>query len=149
MFFYLLLLFTIVPAVELTILIKVGGHIGVGNTLLLIVATGVAGAYLARMQGFLVLNKIQQDMNKGLLPNEELLDGLMILVGGIVLLTPGFVTDAIGFVLLIPLTRALIKRLLKSHFEKMIKNGQSLNVDFNQNKRDNTNQSSGYDDIDI
>jgi len=114
MFFYLLILFTVVPAIELAILIKVGTFIGVSNTLTLIILTGVVGASLARMQGFLVLSKIQQSLEQGHMPNNELIDGVMILVGGIVLLTPGFITDAIGFFLLLPPTRALIKTVVRS-----------------------------------
>ena len=143
MFGYLVLLFTILPALELILLIKMGGHIGAGNTLLLIISTGVVGAYLARMQGFYVFRKIQEDLNKGHMPNHQLLDGLMIFVGGIVLLTPGFITDIIGFFLLIPWTRMIINHFLKRKFESMIQSGQMVNASSlhqNQNK---------YDDIDI
>ncbi|MFP4472757.1 MAG: FxsA family protein [Candidatus Omnitrophota bacterium] len=109
MFGYLVILFTVLPAVELALLIHVGTYIGAANTILLIIATGVAGAYLARLQGFLVVQRIQSSLNKGALPTDDMLDGLMIFAGGIVLLTPGFITDALGFLLLIPLTRSLIK----------------------------------------
>ena len=93
MFGYLILLFTILPALELALLIKVGTHIGVGSTLLIIIFTGTLGATLARRQGFLVLQKIHNDLNHGIIPNSQLMDGLMILTGGILLLTPGFITD--------------------------------------------------------
>jgi len=125
MFGYLILLFTILPALELALLIKVGGHIGLGNTLMVIILTGVVGAYLARLQGFLVLRKIQDSLNQGQMPSAQLLDGLMILAGGILLLTPGFVTDALGFLLLVPWTRALIKMLLNKKFEAMVHKGQA------------------------
>ena len=144
MFPYLLLLFTVVPAVELMILIEVGTYIGSLNTILLIVLTGILGASLARLQGFIVIRKIQTSLNAGNLPSAELLDGLMILVGGIVLLTPGFVTDAIGFMLLIPLTRALIKKLVRGKMEDMIRNGQVMHY-----RSGGPRQKSGYDDIDI
>ena len=109
MFGYLVLLFTIIPALELAVLIKVGTYIGVGNTLFLIVLTGVVGATLARLQGFVTWQNIQISLNEGRMPTEEMLDGLMILLGGIVLLTPGFITDIFGFFLLIPWTRYLVK----------------------------------------
>jgi len=143
MFGYLVLLFTVLPALELALLIKIGGHIGVGNTLTIIILTGVIGAYLARLQGFLVLKKIQESINQGQMPSAQLLDGLMILVGGIVLLTPGFVTDTLGFFLLIPWTRSLIKMAIQHKFESMIKNGQAINI------RSSNNNQQKYDDIDI
>ncbi len=143
MFAYLVILFTVLPALELVLLIKVGGHIGAGNTLLLIIFTGVLGAYLARLQGFLILRKIQSELNRGAMPSAQLLDGLMILVGGIVLLTPGFVTDALGFLLLIPLTRAAIKLFVQKKFESMVRKGQVVNAPgFHQNNQK-------YEDIDI
>ena len=143
MFWYFFLLFTILPALELAVLIKVGTHIGVLNTLLLLFLTGIAGAALARMQGFYVLNQIQENLNRGIMPSSELLDGVMILAGGILLLTPGLITDTFGFLLLIPWTRTLIKFWLKKKFEAMMRNGQTVNISFwdRQPKR--------FDDIDI
>ncbi len=143
MFPYLVLLFTVLPAIELVLLIEIGSNIGAGNTLFIIIFTGVLGAYLARLQGFLVLRKIQGDLNQGIMPSSELMDGLMILVGGIVLLTPGFITDALGFLLLIPWTRIIIKKLFARKFENMIARGQvSTSSSFSQpNDR--------YNDIDI
>ncbi|MCB9721839.1 MAG: membrane protein FxsA [Candidatus Omnitrophica bacterium] len=144
MFPYLLLLFTVVPAVELMILIEVGSHIGSLNTILLILLTGVLGASLARLQGFIVVRKIQTSLNGGNLPSGELLDGLMILVGGITLLTPGFVTDTLGFLLLIPFTRNLIKGLVRHKMEDMLRKGQIV-----QFRGRGQGGKSGYDDIDI
>jgi len=142
MFVYLVLLFTVLPAVELAILIKVGTIIGTANTLLLIIFTGILGAYLARLQGFFILNRIQNDLNKGIMPSSQLLDGLMVLIGGIVLLTPGFVTDTIGFLLLIPFTRTLIKLWLEKRFEAMIKSGSTVRITPFES-------SNKYDDIDV
>ena len=143
MFGYLILLFTLVPAVELMLLIEIGGTIGAGNTILIIILTGVLGAYLARLQGFLLFQKIQSNLNQGIMPNAEMLDGLMILVGGIVLLTPGFITDLFGFLLLIPWTRSLIKMLFNKKFESMIARGQVTTSPPLSRPND------GYDDIDI
>jgi len=143
MFGYLVLLFTLVPAIELALLIEIGSHIGAGNTILIIVLTGVLGAYLARLQGFLVFQKIQSDLNQGIMPNSQMIDGLMILFGGIVLLTPGFITDIFGFLLLIPWTRSLIKKWFSKKFEGIIAKGQ-ITTFTPVSKPDD-----GYDDIDI
>lgn len=128
MFAYLILLFTILPAVELAILIKVGGHIGAGNTLMIIIFTGIAGASLARLQGFTVLRNIQDSLNKGEMPTDSMLDGVMIFCGGVVLLTPGFITDALGFMLLIPWTRSLIKYWARKRIQRAINSGQSMTL---------------------
>ena len=117
---YLILLFIIIPILELAVLIKVGTCIGAGNTILIVILTGVAGAYLARSQGILTLIKIQEDLNRGIMPGDKIVDGLMILCGGVMLLTPGLITDLIGFMALIPATRYLIKQWLKNKFKDMI-----------------------------
>ena len=119
MFIRLLAVFIIIPLVELVILIKVGSYIGLWPTILIVVLTGVVGAALARYQGFLIINKIRADVSSGRVPARELIDGLLVLIGGIVLLTPGFLTDICGFFLLIPFTRNLIKGIVRSQFEKM------------------------------
>src|SRR3989338_4621809 len=105
MFPYLFLLFTIVPALELIVIIRVGAQIGAINTLILLILIGVTGAYMARLQGFQVLNSIQRDLEKGILPTEDMLDGFIILCGGILLLTPGFLTDVVGLLFLFPFSR--------------------------------------------
>lgn len=144
MFGYFIILFTVLPALELVVLIKVGAVIGAFNTLFIIIATGVMGAYLARYQGFLIINKIQHNLNQGHMPSDELLEGLMILVGGIVLLTPGFITDVLGFLMLIPFTRILIKSLVEKRFQQAIEKGQIRT--YSKGRSDSRN---GYDDIDI
>lgn len=123
MFIRLLILFTIVPIVELYVLIEIGSLIGTLATVALIFLTGVAGAYLARMQGFSLINRIQSEMNQGRMPRGELVDGAMILVGGVLLLTPGFCTDLLGFSLLVPFTRELYKGVIVRWLEKMVANG--------------------------
>ena len=149
MFIYIILLFTVLPALELAILIKVGTYIGVGNTLFLIILTGVVGASLARYQGFVVLSKIQENLNRGNMPSSEMIDGLMILVGGVVLLTPGFITDAIGFFLLIPFTRALLKLWIQRRFEQMIARGQVMTFHPFGRQSHSFRDFDGYDDIDV
>ncbi|MEW5894498.1 MAG: FxsA family protein [Candidatus Omnitrophota bacterium] len=120
MFRYLILLFTILPALELALLIKVGTHIGAGNTILLIILTGVVGVYLTRLQGFFIIKNIQSRLSNGELPSIEMIDGLMIFCGGILLLTPGFITDILGFLLLIPFTRSMIKSLVRHKLQQSL-----------------------------
>jgi len=119
MFIRLLAVFIVIPLIELIILIKVGSYIGLWPTILIVVLTGIVGASLARYQGFIIINKIRADVSSGRVPARELIDGLLVLIGGIVLLTPGFITDICGFILLIPFTRNLIKGFVRSHFERM------------------------------
>ncbi len=109
--FRLLLLFTTVPLVELALLLWIGARIGVGPTIALILVTGVAGASLARHQGLATWRRFQAALAAGRLPGDELLEGLLILVAGALLLTPGVLTDAVGFLLLVPPARRRIVRL--------------------------------------
>lgn len=124
MFIKLLILFTLVPIIELYVLIEAGRQIGVGATVTLIFITGVAGAYLAKSQGLNLINRIQQDLNEGRVPAAEMIDGAMILAGGLLLLTPGFCTDLIGFCLLTPATRNIFKGTLQNWLEKKIQRGE-------------------------
>lgn len=116
----LLLLFIIVPAVELGVLIQVGSVLGTWPTLGLIVFTGILGAYLARMQGLSVLSRAQQQMSRGELPAGSLADGVMILIAAALLMTPGILTDAIGFALLVPALRNRIKTVVLARFRKAV-----------------------------
>jgi UPF0716 protein FxsA len=106
---YLALLFIVVPAVELALLVELGGHIGGLGTLALIVTTGVVGASLAKRAGLDVLRRIQAETQRGHLPTEALMDGAIILAAGILLVTPGILTDAVGFACLVPGVRRLMK----------------------------------------
>ena len=112
MFLRLLLLFTIVPLVELFLLVKLGTVIGIGATVLIVICTGVLGAWLARWQGLGVLRRLTEDVNEGRLPADALIDGLLILIAGAVLLTPGLITDALGFLLLVPQGRAVVRKTI-------------------------------------
>ena len=125
---YLILLFTVVPVVELGLLIKLGQHLGVSYTLAIVILTGIAGAYLARSQGLATLHRIQEDINKGIMPADKIFDGVLILGGGILLLTPGLITDLIGFMALVPFTRRLIKLWLKRKAENMIAQGRVITI---------------------
>jgi UPF0716 protein FxsA len=119
----LLVLFTIVPLVELYILIKIGNYIGGLNTLILVVVTAMLGAWLARLQGLRTLRQIQLSLSRGQIPAEELIDGVLILVGGIMLITPGVLTDLFALILLIPFTRLYFKRWLRRRFDRMVSSG--------------------------
>lgn len=116
--FFLLLI--IIPACELGILIWSGKTIGLIPTILLIIATGIGGAYLAKYQGLLAVRKVQEQLNRGMMPGEELIDGICVLVGGCLLLSPGFLTDIFGLILLLPPTRVLIKPVIKKMFSRWI-----------------------------
>lgn len=117
MFLRLLLLFTVVPLVELFLLVKLGTVIGVGPTVLIVLFTGFLGAVLARWQGLGVIRRLSTDLEQGRLPADALIDGLLILIAGAVLLTPGLLTDAFGFFLLVPPGRALVRKALASRFQ--------------------------------
>ena len=121
MFTKLLLVFIAIPFVELIILIKVGEMIGLLPTLAIIISTGLLGAALARSQGFSVLTRIQQSLQQGELPADSLFDGVFVLAGGLLLLTPGFLTDITGFLCLIPATREIFKRWVKAYFRNKIR----------------------------
>ena len=120
----LIILFVTLPLIELLILIKLGEWIGFWPTIALVVVTGIIGASLAKIQGLLALNRIRQELALGRVPADELVDGLLILIGGIVLLTPGILTDLFGFAMLVSPIRTFTKQRLKHHFGHMMKTGK-------------------------
>ncbi|MEO1479605.1 MAG: FxsA family protein [Bacteroidota bacterium] len=121
----LLLLFLIVPIVELFLLVWLGDRIGLGPTLLLIVVTALFGSFLAQREGLAAWRRFQARVAEGGLPGKELSDGLIILVSGALLLTPGVLTDVVGFLGLLPPTRALIRRSVAGRFKQSVKSGQT------------------------
>ncbi|MBN1576944.1 MAG: FxsA family protein [Chitinispirillaceae bacterium] len=123
MFPRLLILFTVIPLIELFVLMKVGAAIGLFNTILLVIVTAMAGAYLAKRQGIETLSRIRQQLSMGALPADELIDGALILVAGLLLITPGLITDTFGFSLLIPYTRQKIRDMLKRFFNDLMGRG--------------------------
>lgn len=116
----LLALFLIVPLIELVLLLAIGNKIGIWPTLAMIISTAVVGASLTRQEGLKTWWQVQEKLTTGAFPNEELLDGLMILIAGGLLLTPGVLTDTIGFILLIPASRRVIKGRLRQRFSRHI-----------------------------
>jgi UPF0716 protein FxsA len=119
----LALLFIIVPIVELVLLIRMGQWIGLLPTLGLIVATGLGGAFLARREGWRAFQRFGASVARGEIPTEAALDGLAVLVGGAFLLTPGVLTDLVGFGLLLPPIRALFKRRVVSAIKERVASG--------------------------
>lgn len=116
----LLSMFIVIPILEFTLLIEIGRVLGTLPTLILILGTGVVGAYFARLEGLRILYSIRSEFAQGHMPTEKLLDGLIVLIAGVVLITPGLLTDIAGLMLLIPLTRYPIKSFLKRRAQSLI-----------------------------
>ncbi|NOX96558.1 MAG: membrane protein FxsA [Nitrospirae bacterium] len=130
MFLRLFLLFTLVPVLELYILVKLGTIFGVGLTLLVVIGTGILGATLSKREGLKVWFRIQEEMQNGRFPGNELLDGFLIFIAGVLLLTPGLLTDILGFLTLIPWTRAIFKKWIKEKVRKMMDSGHTEFIHF-------------------
>ncbi len=124
MFIRLLLLFTLVPLIELALLIEIGQKIGLWNTIAIVVLTGFIGAALARSEGFGIISRIQNELASGQLPRDSLINGALVLAGALLLLTPGLITDAFGFALLLPFSRVFVKIYLKKYFSRKINTGE-------------------------
>ena len=118
LFGILVSMFVLIPLIEFALLIEIGRRLGTIETLLLIFGTGIVGAYLARLEGFRILYSIRRGLDRGQPPTEQVFDGVLVLVAGIVLITPGLLTDAAGLLLLFPLTRHPIKGFLRRRLEK-------------------------------
>ncbi len=127
MLFRLFLCFTLIPVIELYLLIKVGTVIGGVNTILLVILTGFIGAWLARMEGMNTMMKVRMNLQNNIMPAEELIDALIIFIAGLVLITPGLITDCFGLLLLWPVTRNRFKRFLRKKFDDMRAQG-SINI---------------------
>jgi len=119
----LILAFVLMPIIELIVLFKVYQAFELGPTLAIVILTGIIGAYLARAQGMMVLRQTQQDLAEGRMPAPRLIDGVMILVAGVLLVTPGLVTDTIGFLLLVPPVRVAIRMWMRRRLEAKLRNG--------------------------
>jgi UPF0716 protein FxsA len=118
MFYKLLLIFIGIPTIEMLILIKLGEMLGFFNTVMLIVVTGLLGSVLARIQGARAIINIQSALAAGQMPAEEIIDAFLIFVAGILLITPGLLTDIAGFLLLIPTTRNALKRWMRRKIDE-------------------------------
>ena len=109
---FLVLLFVVVPIIELFVIIQVGEVIGVLPTIALLVADSILGAMLMRSQGRIAWGRFNAALAEGRIPHREVLDGALVIFGGALLLTPGFVTDVLGIILLLPPTRVLVRALV-------------------------------------
>lgn len=116
----LFFLFTVVPLAELALLIKLGTRIGTANTLLLVVATGAAGAWLAREQGLRVIREFNAAAREGRVPADQLMDGFLVAVGGALLITPGVMTDLVGLALVAPWSRRAVREYLKKRMSAQV-----------------------------
>lgn len=125
----LALIFIAVPMIEIAILIKLGAVIGFWPTLLLQIGSGVAGALLAKMEGLWVWRKIAVELQSGKIPADQLINAFLIFAAGIILVTPGLVTDLLAYLLLIPWTRNLFKKWLRKRFRKMVRGGEKDYID--------------------
>ena len=126
-FAWLVIAFVAMPLIELTVLLRVHAAVGFRYTLAIVVLTGVTGAFLARVQGLLVVTQIQRDLAAGRMPAPRMIDGVMILVAAVLLITPGLITDGVGFALLVPPVRAAIRAWLRQRLEDKLRDG-SVNV---------------------
>jgi len=128
----LLLLFILVPALDLILLIEIGQLVGTLPTIGLIIFTGVLGAFLVRRQGLKVLARMTDEFRAGQLPTDAIFDGAIILIAGALLMTPGILTDTLGFLCLIPATRRMIKRVIWSRIERAIRSGQIITATYGE-----------------
>ena len=120
MLFKLVLIFIATPIVELAVLVYIGTLLGVLYTILIVVITGLIGAFLAKNQGLTTLSRIRSSTESGVLPTAELLQGALILIGGLLLLTPGLITDLVGFGMLIPQARNIVAKGLSGFIQRNV-----------------------------
>lgn len=119
----ILLAFILLPLVDMYVLFLVAGRIGVLETVAVVVVTGIVGGLLARVQGIQTVRRLQYKMGRGESPSSELADGALILFGAALLVTPGLITDAIGFALLLPFIRPYIRSSLSSYLSDKVQRG--------------------------
>jgi UPF0716 protein FxsA len=148
MFGKLFIAFAIIPVMEIYLLVKVGSVIGTLNTVILVLISAFVGASLARSQGAATMQKVKLSLDQGRMPAEELLDAFMIFGAGLVLLTPGFITDAMGILLLIPFTRKYIKNWLRDNLQSWMKS-PNVHVHYQQTEFRAWTNDNRHDDPDV
>jgi len=133
-FLVLFIVFILVPVIEITVLIEVGDQLGALPTVGLVILTAAVGASLVRSQGLQTLMSAQQKMQQGQQPGQEVIEGVMLAIAGIMLVTPGFVTDFLGLILLLPMSRQFFaaKLLERMIIKNMAQQGQPFNQGFSQ-----------------
>ena len=120
----LLALFVVLPILELVVLLKVHAYVGsLAGTISIIVLTGVVGATLAKAQGMAVVLQIRRDLAEGRMPAPKLVDGLMIIIAGVLMITPGLITDSVGFLLLVPYVREQVRTIVWEKMKAMKSDG--------------------------
>ena len=124
----LILAFTMWPVLELLLLMKVHEMIELGPTLAIVIMSGVVGASLARFQGVMIVGDIHRDLSDGRMPAPRLIDGVMVLVAGALLITPGLISDAVGFLLLVPAVRSVLKAHIRRKLESRFTQGKTIEV---------------------
>lgn len=127
--FKLILLFTVVPIIELAILIKLAQWTSLIATLLLVIATGIVGGILAKYEGIAVWRRLWVNLQQGIMPTDELIEGVLIFIAGALLITPGLLTDVTGFLILIPFSRALLRNWIKQKIQRAIEQNR-INIFF-------------------
>ncbi|MBT3880478.1 MAG: FxsA family protein [Candidatus Scalindua sp.] len=120
----LILLFTIIPLIELYLLIQVGRYLGSFQTIMIVLITGIIGGLLARSQGLSVQRQIRVDLQNGIIPTDSLIDGFFILIAATLLITPGMITDVFGFILMIPFFRGWLKKRVKEILKRKFESGK-------------------------
>ena len=123
MLFILFLVFVVTPIVELVVIVQVAGSTGVLNTIGLLILISVVGAWLVRHEGLGILRRARREAAAGRIPGREIIEGLLVLGAGVLMLTPGFVTDALGLALLFPPTRALVRAVATRRLTRSVANG--------------------------
>lgn len=123
MLFKLILLFTLLPLLDFAILLKIGSYIGFKYTLAIVIVTGLTGAYFAKREGRDIITKIKFDISQGKMPADELIGGLCVILGGAFLLAPGLITDVLGLMLVLPITRIPFINMIKRRFKSMLTGG--------------------------
>lgn len=123
MLFKLILLFTLLPLIDFAILLNIGSYIGFKYTVAIVILTGLTGAYFAKREGRDIITKIKFDISQGKMPADELLGGLCVIIGGAFLLAPGLITDVLGLMLVLPITRTSFVNIIKRRFKSMLTGG--------------------------
>lgn len=122
-------IFTVVPVLELYLLLQVGQWIGAWDTVGIVLLTGILGAWIARSQGRVILRSTQERLQRGEIPADSLLHGILVFFGGLLLISPGFITDVVGLILIFPWTRRFFLKMLREYFMAKLRSGR-LRVQF-------------------
>ncbi len=129
------ILFVLIPLAEIFVFMKMSAVIGLGTSLLMALGTAILGGALVRHQGLQTMMNAQNSMNKGQIPSKDLFDGLCIVAAGATLITPGFITDFLGFSLLVPQVRDILRKKLKTSAHFSAQSFSSQHTEFHDNKR--------------